>query len=182
MIELPACLPNRLMKINYDVHTDCLTVILKDGVVVAESDEDKPGVILDYDDGSSLATVDDQPRAAATTGGYDSQTSCVDQSTLPTHPNWGSWTNSPRTMSSPSTKTIGSCFTAICPKGVCWCMRRSPRRSRPCVSMWLKSAWSVIMTASTDRTSVPDWAPVGWDRIELLRGQAVQVMVMWRAK
>ena len=37
------------MKVNYDLHTDILTMILKDDVVVAESDEDKPCVILDYD-------------------------------------------------------------------------------------------------------------------------------------
>lgn len=38
--------------------------------------------------------------------------------------------------------------------------RRLSSRSRPWVSMWLKSAWSVIMTASTDPVSAPDWAPV----------------------
>ncbi|MBI5949610.1 MAG: DUF2283 domain-containing protein [Chloroflexi bacterium] len=37
------------MKINYDPETDTLTVILKDALV-AESDEDKPGVIVDFDD------------------------------------------------------------------------------------------------------------------------------------
>src|SRR5262249_7894616 len=37
------------MKVFYDSHTDTLSVILKDTVAVHESDEDKPGVILDYD-------------------------------------------------------------------------------------------------------------------------------------
>jgi uncharacterized protein YuzE len=46
------------MKINYDVHTDILTVILKDSVVVAESDEDKPGVILDYDAKGDLISLE----------------------------------------------------------------------------------------------------------------------------
>ena len=46
------------MKINYDVHTDILTVILKDSVVVAESDEDKPGVILDYDAKGDLVSLE----------------------------------------------------------------------------------------------------------------------------
>ena len=36
------------MKVAYDEDTDTLTIVLKDAPV-AESDEDKPGVILDYD-------------------------------------------------------------------------------------------------------------------------------------
>jgi hypothetical protein len=44
------------MKVRYDAHTDILTVILKEGVVVAETDEGRPGVILDYDgEGSTSA-------------------------------------------------------------------------------------------------------------------------------
>ena len=36
------------MKISYDAESDTLTVILKDAPVV-ESDEEKPGIILDFD-------------------------------------------------------------------------------------------------------------------------------------
>ena len=41
------------MKVNYDPHTDTLTIELKAGNV-AESDESKPGVILDFDDQGNL--------------------------------------------------------------------------------------------------------------------------------
>ena len=36
------------MKVAYDRRTDTLSVILKDDTSVAESDEEKPGVILDF--------------------------------------------------------------------------------------------------------------------------------------
>lgn len=51
----------RSMKVAYDPRTDTLTVILRDGVPVAESDEDKPGVILDYDE-SREPRVSGDPR------------------------------------------------------------------------------------------------------------------------
>lgn len=45
------------MKVNYDAQIDTLTVIFRD-VPVAESDEDKPGVILDYDAGGNLVSIE----------------------------------------------------------------------------------------------------------------------------
>ncbi len=42
------------MKARYDEATDTLTLILRDAPV-AESDEDKPGVILDYAEDGALA-------------------------------------------------------------------------------------------------------------------------------
>ena len=46
------------MKITYDAKTDSLTVILKEGVKIVESDEDKPGIVLDYDGDGNLVSIE----------------------------------------------------------------------------------------------------------------------------
>lgn len=46
------------MKVAYDPRTDTLSVILKENTRVAESDEDKPGIILDYDDEGNLVSLE----------------------------------------------------------------------------------------------------------------------------
>ena len=46
------------MKVSYDPKTDTLSFILKENVQVAESDEDKPGVILDYDARGDLVSME----------------------------------------------------------------------------------------------------------------------------
>ncbi len=46
------------MKATYDSRTDTLTLVLRDGATVVESDEDKPGVVLDYDDDGNLVSLE----------------------------------------------------------------------------------------------------------------------------
>ncbi|MBX3352549.1 MAG: DUF2283 domain-containing protein [Phycisphaeraceae bacterium] len=45
------------MIVSYDQHTDTLRVVFRDGPVT-ESDEDKPGVILDYDAEGNLVSME----------------------------------------------------------------------------------------------------------------------------
>ena len=46
------------MKATYDARTDTLSIIFKADVDIAESDEDKPGVILDYDKDGNLISLE----------------------------------------------------------------------------------------------------------------------------
>ena len=45
------------MRVIYDVQTDTLTIILAEAPV-AESDEDKPGIILDYDADGNVVSLE----------------------------------------------------------------------------------------------------------------------------
>lgn len=45
------------MTVTYDRKTDTLRVVLKGGPV-AESDEGKPGIILDYDQAGALVSIE----------------------------------------------------------------------------------------------------------------------------
>ena len=46
------------MKVTYDRQTDSLTVVLNENASIAESDEDKPGTILDYDGQGNLVSLE----------------------------------------------------------------------------------------------------------------------------
>ena len=46
------------MKVSYDAQTDTLSVVLKEGAAVQESDEGKPGVVLDYDEAGDLVSLE----------------------------------------------------------------------------------------------------------------------------
>ncbi|MDA3951227.1 MAG: DUF2283 domain-containing protein [Spirochaeta sp.] len=45
------------MTIRYDQDVDALTITLKHDTPVDESDETRPGVVLDYDDAGDLVSI-----------------------------------------------------------------------------------------------------------------------------
>jgi uncharacterized protein YuzE len=45
------------MRVIYDAETDTLTIILNNATIV-ESDEDKPGIILDYDANGNVVSLE----------------------------------------------------------------------------------------------------------------------------
>jgi len=46
------------VKVNYDPKTDTLSFILKENVSITESDEEKPGIILDCDGQGDLVSME----------------------------------------------------------------------------------------------------------------------------
>jgi uncharacterized protein YuzE len=68
-------LEERGVRITYDRQTDTLSFLLKEGVAVAESDEGKPGVILDYDAAGDLVSLEilDASRRVAEAGRVEYQ-------------------------------------------------------------------------------------------------------------
>ena len=46
------------MRVTHDERTDSVTVLFKEGVAIAETDEERPGVILDFDAHGELVSVE----------------------------------------------------------------------------------------------------------------------------
>ena len=46
------------MKATYDTTTDTLSIVFRADANVTESDEDKPGIILDYDEQGNLISLE----------------------------------------------------------------------------------------------------------------------------
>jgi len=46
------------MKVAYDPKTDTLSMVFKENTTITESDEEKPGIILDYDGDGNLVSLE----------------------------------------------------------------------------------------------------------------------------
>jgi len=46
------------VKVNYDTKTDTLSLILKENASVIKSDEEKPGILLDFDGQGDLVSME----------------------------------------------------------------------------------------------------------------------------
>ena len=46
------------MKVRYDANSDTLSVVLLESAAIAESDEEKPGIILDFDADGNLVSLE----------------------------------------------------------------------------------------------------------------------------
>ena len=65
------------MRVCLDQRTDTLTIVFRDGVAIVESDEGKPGVILDFDVEGNLVSLEilDASKRVSESGRVDFQTS-----------------------------------------------------------------------------------------------------------
>lgn len=46
------------MKVSFDARTDTLSVVFRDDLRIAESDEEKPGIVLDYSEDGQLVSIE----------------------------------------------------------------------------------------------------------------------------
>lgn len=63
------------MKVTFDQRTDTVTILFRDGAQIAESEDNKPGFILDYDDDGNLVSLEvlDASRRVSNAGMLDFQ-------------------------------------------------------------------------------------------------------------
>lgn len=46
------------MKASYDRHTDTVSIVFRPGVVVENSEEIRPGIVMDFDDGGRVVSLE----------------------------------------------------------------------------------------------------------------------------